>query len=205
MAVVALRGRAVACAAVAAAALTACGSADTPVAEPAALPSAVASVAVGASGLTPFVDPACTRTPGDRARDLAALDKAATQLRRLGSREHPASFSGLVSCRRAQRITVFRVPGEAAGLRRDMRKMARKFEVGLDFADGLFSNKAAQATRKAVLSRFDDLNSAGAPFAVLAIQENGAVEVRVRGDVAAAERVLAPLLTRIYVVQIETS
>lgn len=185
-------------------ALTGCGSGADPVAEPDALPSAVASVAVGAGGLKPFVDPACTRKPGDRSRDLMALNKAAAQLRRLGSAEHAASFSGLVPCRRAQRITVFRVPGEAAALRRDMRKMARKLEVGVEFADGVFSNKAAQATRKAVLTRFDDLNSAGAPFAVLAIQENGAVEVRVRGDVATAERVLAPLLTRIYVVQIET-
>ncbi|MGQ0624028.1 MAG: hypothetical protein ACT4PP_05145 [Sporichthyaceae bacterium] len=185
-------------------ALCACGSEGEPVAEPTAQPSAVASLAVGTGGLTPFADPACTRRPGDRARVLVALNKAATQLRRLGAREHPGKFSGLVPCRRAQRITVFHVPNDAAVMRREMRAVARRFKVGLSFADGLFSNETAQATRKEVLAKFDELNSAGTPFAVLTIQENGAVEVGVRGDVATAERVLAPLLDRIYVVQIQT-
>lgn len=157
-------------------------------------------VATGSAGVKPFVEPACP-TPRT-VRAAPGLTRAVERIAKLGEKRYPGGYAGVIPCVPGGRAVVYRVPSAGADFMRAVTKIAREQNIEVTFDEALFSHKQAQATRKAVLGRFARLDEAGAPFAVLRVNENGTVEVAVRANVAAAEQVLADLLNRIYVVLI---
>lgn len=177
-----------------------CGGADEPSAAATTAPSPGAFVA-GEAGVKPFVDPPCRAPRTAAERDAPGVAKAAAELRKLGDKKRFASrYAGLVPCVPTERIVVFRVPIPGKDFTTAARKIARKHRVEVAFADALFTYAQAQATKRAVLDRFAKLDLAGAPFAFVRIRENGTAEVGVRANVAGAERVVADLLDRVFVV-----
>lgn len=157
-------------------------------------------VATGKAGVEPFVEPPCP-TPRRVRTDTGATD-AALAIAKLGEKRYRSVYAGVLPCVSSGRVVVYKLPTGGSALMRAVTRIARDRNVEVGFAKALFSYQSAQGTRKAVLEQFARLDEAGAPFAVLRIRENGTVEVAVRANVDAAEKVLADLLDRIYVVLI---
>jgi hypothetical protein len=186
-------------------AIAGCGDGGSTATGPSAAPTLSGAnpvVAVGTAGVKPFVDPPCPapRTIADRSDP--AVTRAADQITELGEKRYAGSYAGVVPCIPAGRIVVYRLPRANSAFARAAGTIAKRQRVDLEFADALFSYRQAQATKKAVLGEFARLDDAGATFAVLNVHENGTVEVAVRANVEAAEKVLSALLDRIYVVLI---
>jgi hypothetical protein len=185
--------------------LTGCGGGEDAEAGPTAAPTLSGQnpvVATGKAGVKPWVDPPCPAPKKVGDRSDPAVTKAAGEISTLGEKRYAGSYAGLVPCIPAGRIVVYRLPRADSAFAAAATRIGRAHRVEIAFEDALFSYRQAQATKKAVLGQFARLADAGAPFAVLNVHENGTVEVAVRDNVAAAEKVLADLLDRIYVVLI---
>ena len=198
-----LAGPALTAALLAAALLAGCGSDEPQAASPTPVPTLGGGspvVATGAAGVSPFVEPECATSRQSRANP--GVTRAAEQIAELGEKRYPGGYAGVIPCPSSGRVVVYRVPSADNVFTRAVTRIARAQNVEATFDEALFSHKQAQATRKRVLEQFARLDEAGAPFAVLRVNENGTVEVAVRANVAAAEQVLADLLDRIYVVLI---
>lgn len=176
--------------------LAACG--DDPAAE--APPEPTAVVTEGSRGVDPFTEPACRAPRSDSEQADRGVERAEAELRRLGMKKFDARYAGVVPCAPEERVVVYRIGGQSRKLEQAAKKVGTKHDVKVAFAAARFTLKQAEQTKDAVLDSFARLDTAGAPFAMLRLHENGTVEVGVRSDVAAAERVLAELLDRIYVV-----
>jgi hypothetical protein len=182
-------------------ALSGCGGGDG-AEQAAASPTPVAAVGPqsGSGGVDPFEDPPCDEPADEDDLDSPGVRKTAEALRELGEEDYGDDYAGLVPCVTEDRVFVYAVDGGSKPFRKAAAKIAKKNKVTLKWKDAAFSRDDADAARRAVLERFDDLDRAGAPFANVLATENGTLKVSVRSDVTAAERVLSALLDRIYVV-----
>jgi len=201
----ALRGVALLAAPALALVLSACGDGDESASAPSAAPTLSGGnpvVATGTAGVKPWIDPPCPAPRKVTDRADPAVTRAAEQITKLGEKHYANGYAGLVPCLTAGRIVVFRLPDTKSQFAQAVSRIGKDQGADIDYEDALFTYKQAQATKKAVLGRFAQLDDAGAPFAVLNVHENGTVEVAVRANVAEAERVLSDLLDRIYVVLI---
>jgi hypothetical protein len=138
-------------------------------------------------------EPQCPAPPPGVARDDAespGLSAAVDEIIRTyegaddGSGRH---WTGVVVCVPGDFFTVFRVPGGRA-FDRAVREVARRHTVGVHLRDTKYSLAALERTRGEVDSRRG------------ALAAGGYLEVGVRGDKAAARRVLADLGDKVRVV-----